>query len=66
MFYFSTFTDKSCESLHTQKHRQLFFQPEKDFWMIMVIQESMVYSINNSNTDDLLSAHFKQALYFTL
>lgn len=32
-----TFTDKPCESLHTQKTRQLFFQPETDFWMVMTV-----------------------------
>ncbi|XP_048575967.1 vacuolar fusion protein CCZ1 homolog isoform X2 [Nematostella vectensis] len=29
--------DKPCESLHTQKSRQIFYQPEPDFWMIMTI-----------------------------
>lgn len=32
-----TFSDKPCESLHTQKKRQLFYQPEKDFWLIMTV-----------------------------
>ncbi|XP_060572399.1 vacuolar fusion protein CCZ1 homolog [Ruditapes philippinarum] len=32
-----TFSDRPCESLHTQKTRQLFFQPEKDFWMVMTV-----------------------------
>lgn len=32
-----TFTDKPCEALHTQKTRQVFFQPEKDFWMVMTV-----------------------------
>ncbi|XP_064477857.1 vacuolar fusion protein CCZ1 homolog [Ornithodoros turicata] len=26
-----------CQVLHTQKTRQLFLQPEKDFWMIMTV-----------------------------
>lgn len=25
-----------CESLHTQKQKQIFIEPEKDFWFIMV------------------------------
>ncbi|CAH1273546.1 CCZ1B [Branchiostoma lanceolatum] len=29
--------DHPCEALHTQKTRQLFYQPEKDFWMIMTV-----------------------------
>ena len=32
-----TFSDKPCQALHTQKTRQLFYQPEKEFWMIMTI-----------------------------
>ena len=31
-----TFTEKPCQSLHTQKSRQIFYQPEPDFWMVMV------------------------------
>ena len=33
---FRTFSDKPCESVHTQKTRQLFLKPESDFWMVMV------------------------------
>ena len=33
---FRTFSDAPTETLHTQKNRQIFFEPEKDFWMIMV------------------------------
>ncbi|KAH3863474.1 vacuolar fusion protein CCZ1 homolog [Dreissena polymorpha] len=32
-----TFSDKPCETLHTQKTRQVYFQPEKDFWMVMTV-----------------------------
>ncbi|XP_061196232.1 vacuolar fusion protein CCZ1 homolog isoform X2 [Saccostrea echinata] len=32
-----TFSDKPCQSLHTTKRRQLFLEPEKDFWMIMTV-----------------------------
>ena len=36
-FYRRTFSpDKPCSSLHTQKTRQVFFEAEPDFWMIMV------------------------------
>ena len=36
-FYYRTFSpDKPCSSLHTQKTRQVFFEAEPDFWMIMV------------------------------
>ncbi|CAI9723484.1 Hypothetical predicted protein [Octopus vulgaris] len=32
-----TFTDKPCKSLHTQKHRQIFHEPEESFWMVVTI-----------------------------
>ncbi|CAG5132726.1 unnamed protein product [Candidula unifasciata] len=31
-----TFSDKPCQSLHTQKARQVFFEPEPCFWMVMM------------------------------
>lgn len=33
----STFSDLPCQSVHTQKTRQLFLEPEKDFWMAMTV-----------------------------
>lgn len=33
----ATFTDHPCESLHTHKTRQLFFQAEPDFWTVMTL-----------------------------
>jgi hypothetical protein len=35
--FIETFTDSPCESLHTQKTRQLFYQAEKDYWMVMTV-----------------------------
>lgn len=32
-----TFSDKPCQSLHTQKTRQVFYEPESCFWMIMTV-----------------------------
>lgn len=32
---------KQCESLHTQKERQVFYEPEKNFWFIMVSAENI-------------------------
>lgn len=32
-----TFSDQPCNSVHTQKTRQLFFEPEPKFWMIMTV-----------------------------
>ncbi|XP_055845097.1 vacuolar fusion protein CCZ1 homolog [Episyrphus balteatus] len=30
-------TTNGCKAVHTQKTTQLFFEPEKDYWMVMVI-----------------------------
>ncbi|KAK3090405.1 hypothetical protein FSP39_011589 [Pinctada imbricata] len=32
-----TFSDKPCQSMHTQKMRHLFLEPEKDFWAVMTV-----------------------------
>ncbi|XP_041362737.1 vacuolar fusion protein CCZ1 homolog [Gigantopelta aegis] len=37
-----TFSDKPCECVHTQKTRQLFLEPEPEFWMAMTV--SIPYS----------------------
>lgn len=29
--------EKPCESVHTQKTRQVFYQPENEYWMIMTV-----------------------------
>lgn len=29
--------DKPCEALHTQKHRQAFYEPEENFWFVMTV-----------------------------
>ena len=45
---FRTFSDAPTETLHTQKNRQIFFEPEKDFWMIMVSFLSVCLLVANS------------------
>ncbi|KAI8797551.1 vacuolar fusion protein CCZ1 [Biomphalaria glabrata] len=32
-----TFSDKPCQSLHTQKTRQVFYEPEQCFWIVMTV-----------------------------
>lgn len=37
LFIFRTFCPtKPAKSLHTQKNRQFFFEPENNFWIVMV------------------------------
>ncbi|KAJ8413698.1 hypothetical protein AAFF_G00082050 [Aldrovandia affinis] len=33
---------KPAKSLHTQKNRQFFFEPEENFWIVMVVRNPMV------------------------
>lgn len=33
----ATFSDQPCQSMHTQQTRQVFFEPEPCFWMVMVV-----------------------------
>ncbi|XP_039629815.1 vacuolar fusion protein CCZ1 homolog isoform X2 [Polypterus senegalus] len=33
---------KPAKSLHTQKNRQFFFEPEEHFWMVMVVKNPMI------------------------
>lgn len=44
-----TFSDKPTEALHTQKARQVFFEPEKDFWMIMTVTVPFSEKITKDN-----------------
>lgn len=39
--------DQSCESLHTLKTRQLYYQPEKGFWMAMTLNIPFVTKIKD-------------------
>ncbi|XP_077298128.1 vacuolar fusion protein CCZ1 [Arctopsyche grandis] len=38
----ASFSIDNCESLHTQRTRQIFHQPEKDFWMVMIVNVPFV------------------------
>ncbi|MCI4384194.1 hypothetical protein PGIGA_G00036020 [Pangasianodon gigas] len=37
---------KPAKSLHTQKNRQFFHEPEENFWMVMVVRNPMVEKPN--------------------
>ncbi|XP_062573305.1 vacuolar fusion protein CCZ1 homolog [Saccostrea cucullata] len=50
-----TFSDKPCQSLHTTKRRQLFLEPEKDFWMIMTV--SVPYTEKSKDGQPLYEYH---------
>ncbi|KAF6041470.1 hypothetical protein EB796_000216 [Bugula neritina] len=34
--FVETFTNSPCQAVHTQKQRHLYYQPEKNFWMVLV------------------------------
>ncbi|XP_033735365.1 vacuolar fusion protein CCZ1 homolog [Pecten maximus] len=50
-----TFADKSCNSIHTQKTRQLFYEPEPEFWMIMTV--SIPFSEKTKDHSSYLEYH---------
>uniref|UniRef100_A0A4W4F9S2 CCZ1/INTU/HSP4 first Longin domain-containing protein n=1 Tax=Electrophorus electricus TaxID=8005 RepID=A0A4W4F9S2_ELEEL len=37
---------KPAKSLHTQKNRQFFLEPEENFWMVMVVRNPMIEKPN--------------------
>ncbi|KAL0883097.1 hypothetical protein ABMA27_016561 [Loxostege sticticalis] len=36
--FMSTFTSEPCEALQTQTKRYIFYQPEKGYWMVLVVR----------------------------
>ncbi|CAG5046000.1 unnamed protein product [Parnassius apollo] len=36
--FMSTFSSEPCEALQTQTKRYIFFQPEKNYWMVLVVR----------------------------
>lgn len=50
-----TFTDTPCNTVHTQKTRQLFYSPEKDFWIIMTV--SIPYSQKQKDGQTYVEYH---------
>ncbi|XP_041979571.1 vacuolar fusion protein CCZ1 homolog isoform X2 [Aricia agestis] len=36
--FMTTFTPEPCEALQTQTKRYIFYQPEKDFWLVLVVR----------------------------
>lgn len=50
-----TFSDKPCESVHTQKTRQIYFEPEKEFWVVMTV--SIPYVEKSKDGSQYLEYH---------
>ena len=46
-----TFTIDHCQSIHTQKTRQMFYSPEKDYWMILTISIPTTISPQKDSND---------------
>lgn len=36
--FMKTFSSEPCEALQTQSKRYIFYQPEKDYWMVLVVR----------------------------
>lgn len=39
--------DKPCEAVHTQRLRQVFFEPETNIWMVLTVSVPWVEVVNN-------------------
>lgn len=50
-----TFSDMPTEALHTQKTRQVFFEPEKNFWMIMTV--TVPFSEKTKDNQTIMEYH---------
>ncbi|KAG5876889.1 hypothetical protein JTB14_003213 [Gonioctena quinquepunctata] len=65
--------NSSVSSLHTNKTRQLYFQPEKDYWMVMTLHLNQisedrdalsdVEELEDDIQDNIYEAVLKQAYY---
>ncbi|KAK2152106.1 hypothetical protein LSH36_339g00079 [Paralvinella palmiformis] len=50
-----TFTDRPCQSLHTQKLRQLFYEPEPNYWVVLTV--TVPYSTKTKDGQTYLEYH---------
>ncbi|CAG9786775.1 unnamed protein product [Diatraea saccharalis] len=74
--FMSTFSSGPCEALQTQSKRYIFYQPEKGFWMVLVVTipyatkassaigESQGEVLNPSVMNDLLVSAYKMFKLF--
>ncbi|XP_005097300.1 vacuolar fusion protein CCZ1 homolog [Aplysia californica] len=46
----ATFSDKPCQSMHTQQTRQVFFEPEPCFWMVMSVSIPFKEKVKDGQT----------------
>lgn len=59
---------KPAKSLHTQKNRQFFYEPEESFWMVMVVKNPVVEKQKDGKTvlefqeDELLDKVYSSVL----
>ncbi|KAJ6241470.1 hypothetical protein M0813_23257 [Anaeramoeba flamelloides] len=66
---------KPCNSLHLKKERFVFYQPESEFWMVMVVRNPFVikiqkntrereYEYYSEELDDTILSNALQRLYY--
>uniref|UniRef100_A0A8C4TI32 CCZ1 homolog, vacuolar protein trafficking and biogenesis associated n=1 Tax=Erpetoichthys calabaricus TaxID=27687 RepID=A0A8C4TI32_ERPCA len=55
---------KPAKSLHTQKNRQFFFEPEEHFWMVMVVKNPMIERPSKGGKPDL--EYQEEEIFFAL
>ncbi|CAK1551126.1 unnamed protein product [Leptosia nina] len=49
--FMTTFSSEPCEALQTQSKRYIFFQPEKNFWMVLVIRIPYATKLSGDSKD---------------
>ncbi|XP_055910076.1 vacuolar fusion protein CCZ1 homolog [Eupeodes corollae] len=45
-------TNDGCKAVHTQKTTQIFFQPEKDYWMVLVLNVPKEIKLNKDGVEE--------------
>ncbi|KAJ5066785.1 vacuolar fusion protein ccz1 [Anaeramoeba ignava] len=46
--YSLSFSNKKCNSLHLEKNRYVFFEPEKDYWLVLIISNPFTYKMKGN------------------
>lgn len=60
----ATFSDKPCQSMHTQLTRQVFFEPEPCFWMVMVLSIPFKEKLKDGQTvTEYRDDHVQDSVY---
>ncbi|XP_050679830.1 vacuolar fusion protein CCZ1 homolog [Leptidea sinapis] len=51
--FMSTFSSEPCSSLQTQTKKYIFYQPEQDFWMVLVLSSAYATKPSGDGSNDV-------------